>query len=161
MSTPLYSLEESLERSLVQTLQGITALAGLRIVPADRSDETDLPMVSVRAERMEELTLGTGTWQMRLAATLASPADETDAEEIASRRMPDTARNDGGATQFAAEWKLISAVMSAPALRTSLNTPALIHVWGVEQEPVSYENAERTFRRTASVRCWCNPVAPS
>jgi hypothetical protein len=161
MSAPLYSLEEGLERSVVQTLQGITALSGLRIVPADRSDETELPMISVRAEKLDEVVLGMGTWNARIAATLTTAADETEEEEIAARRLPDAVKDDEGATGFKREWKILSDTMTSASFQTSLNSHALAYVWGLEAEPVAYENNERTFARTASARVWCNEAYPS
>jgi hypothetical protein len=158
MSAPLYSLEESLERATIQSLQGITALAAMPIVPADRSEETDLPQITVRAEREGEVVLGMGTYNARLAVTLATSADETPEEERAGRRLPDDEDDDEGAAGFKLEWKLLSDTVTAPAFKESLNTQALVHVWGIEQEPISYENQSRSFARTVNLRVWCNPA---
>ncbi len=158
MSAPLYSIEESLERSVVQTLQGITALSPYAIVAADVSEETDLPLISVRAERQDEVVLGMQTYNARLAVTMTAAADETSDEERDQRRVADSEDDDEGAPGFKADWKTLASTLAAPAFKDSLNALSLVHVWGMEQEPVTYENADRTFSRTFNARLWVNEV---
>jgi hypothetical protein len=34
-------------------------------------------------------------------------------------------------------------------------------VWGIEFDPVSYENETRSFRRSINFRCWLNEAYPT
>lgn len=158
MSTPLYSLEEALERSVVNVLSDVAALDDCRITAADVSDEDSLPMISVRAEKLEEVVLGMQTWNARVAITLTTEADETPEEERAGRRLPDPEDTDNGAAGFKSLWKTLSATVDAAAFTTSLNEEALCYVWGLEFEPVTYENNDRSFARTIACRLWVNEV---
>lgn len=156
MSAPLYSLEESVERSAVSALTGITALSGLNIVVADLSTETDLPMLAARCEKLDEVVLGMRTYNARLALTLTTSADETTAEERAARRLPDTEDDDEGADDFKAKWKAVTDTFAPATFPAALNASNLVYIWGMELEPITYENAERAFTRTVSARIWCN-----
>jgi hypothetical protein len=86
MSTPAYSLEESLERAVDTVLTADSNLAGVRITSADESDEDSLPMIAIRAEKLDEIVLGMQTWNTRVGITLTTAADETPDEERNERR---------------------------------------------------------------------------
>jgi hypothetical protein len=155
-TAPLYSLEESVERAVVSSLTGITALTGVTILRADRSDEIALPMVTVRAEKQEELTLGAGTWAMRLAVTLATSADDTTTAETRARRYPDSTDDDGGEPAMVAYWKALTDTLTAAAFKTTVNSAEVCYVWGIEWQPSTYASGERSFSRTAEARLWAN-----
>jgi hypothetical protein len=155
-TAPLYNLEESIERSCVSVLTGITALAGLSITRADTSNEAELPLVAVRAERQDEVVLGMQTWNMRLAVTLTTAADETSDEEVAARRRAEPTDDDTGADGFAGYWKTLTDTLTAESFKTSLNAQEVAYVWGVEWEPTQYANGERTFSRTTTARIWAS-----
>lgn len=155
MSTPLYSLEESLERSVIAALEEV---ATVPVVAADVSSEADLPFIAVRAEKQDELVRGMQTWNARVSITLSVAADETTDEERDARRVPDPEDTDEGAPGFKAEWKTLTDAVTASGFAEEINAADLCHVWGIEQEPINYENTERTFVRTLSFRCWLNEV---
>lgn len=161
MTAPAYSLEESLERAAVAVLSAASALDACRITSADESDEDTLPAITVRAEKLDELVRGMQTWNCRLVITLTTPADETPDEESGLRRVPDTEDDDLGAAGFKALWKSLSDLVDADQFVTDLNASDLIHVWGLEFEPVSYENQNRSFSRTLNLRLWCNEAFPT
>jgi hypothetical protein len=156
MSVPLYSLEESLERAVVTVLKADTDLASCRIVSSDQSDEETLPQITVRAERLDELVLGMQTWNARLTITLTTAADETPDVEKDERRLPDTDDDDNGADGFKELWNDLWATVYGGSFITSINATDITKVWGLEFDPTSYENQERTFARSINARIWCN-----
>jgi hypothetical protein len=160
MST-LYSLEESLERSAIAVLEAETDLADVRIVSADESDEDTLPQITVRAEKLDEVVRGMQTWNCRLTITLTTAADETPQEEKDERRLPDTDDDDDGAPGFKSLWKALSDLVDADQFVTDLNAEDLVKVWGVEFDPVTYENQTRSFSRSLNARLWCNEAYPA
>lgn len=160
MST-LYSLEESLERSAIAVLEAETDLADVRIVSADESDEDTLPQITVRAEKLDEVVRGMQTWNCRLTITLTTAADETPQEEKDERRLPDTDDDDNGAPGFKSLWKSLSDLVDADQFVTDLNAEDLVKVWGVEFDPVTYENQNRSFSRSLNARLWCNEAYPT
>lgn len=157
----LYSLEESLERAAISVLSGITAFSSCRIVSADESDEETFPMITVKAERTEELVPGCQTWTARLTVSLNNAADETPDAEIEDRRYPEDQDDDTGAAGLKSLWKTLSATVSASSFKTSLNATDLTYVWGLEADPASYSTAGRTFVRSLVVRLWVNEVEPA
>ena len=161
MSAPLYNLEDCLERATVAALGDVAGLSGVRIVSADVSSETELPYISVRAEKAEELVLGAGVWQMRLTVMLATAADETDADLEAQRRYPEADDDDDGATGFNSLWKTLTDTMHAQAFRTTINAEELIHLWGYEIQPNTYENTERSFQRSVNITVHASPAYPT
>jgi hypothetical protein len=161
MSAPEYSLEESLERAVDTVLTADSNLAGVRISPADESDEDSLPMISIRAEKLDELVLGMQTWNTRVTITLTTAADETPDEELNERRLPDPTDDDAGSAGFKALWHDLWAVVDGPNFITNLNATDLVKVWGLEFDPVSYENETRSFRRSINFRLWCNEAYPT
>lgn len=161
MSAPEYSLEESLERAVDTVLTADSNLSGCRITSADESDEDSLPMIAIRAEKLEEVVLGMQTWNTRLSITLTTAADETPDEEINERRLPDADDDDEGAAGFKTLWQDLWSVVDGPNFLANLNATDLVKVWGIEFEPVSYENETRAFRRTINLRCWCNEAYPT
>jgi hypothetical protein len=161
MSAPEYSLEESLERAVDTVLTADSDLAGVRITSADESDEDGLPMISIRAEKLDELVLGMQTWNARIGITLTTAADQTPDEERNERRLPDAADDDNGAAGFKALWRDLWATVDGPNFLTNLNATDLVKIWGVEFDPVSYENETRAFRRTINIRVWCNEAYPT
>lgn len=161
MSAPEYSLEESLERGVIAVLEADSNLAACRITSADESDEDTLPTITVRAEKLDELVLGMQTWNARLTITLATAADETPDEERNERRLPDADDDDEGASGFKALWHDLWATVDGPNFLANVNASDLVKVWGVEFDPVSYENQPRSFRRSINIRCWCNEAYPT
>lgn len=155
MSAPSYSIEESLERAAVTVLDAVAGLNDCRIVSADESSEEDLPQITVRAEKLEEVVLGMQTWNMRLVIRLTTTADLTPSGELAAETDPDD-----GAAGFKALWKTLGETVDAPAFLTSLNASDLVKVWGVEFDPVTYENEPRSFSRSFNLRLWCNEAYP-
>ena len=160
MSAPAYSLEESLERAVDTVLTADSDLAGVRITSADESDEDSLPMIAIRAEKLDELVLGMMTWNARVSITLTTAADETPADERAERRLPDSEDDDEGAAGFKELWRDLWANVDGPNFLTNLNATDIVKVWGLEFEPVSYENETRSFRRSINFRLWCNEAYP-
>ena len=160
MST-LYSLEESLERSAIAVLEAETDLADVRIVSADESDEDTLPQITVRAEKLDEVVRGMQTWNCRLTITLTTAADETPQEEKDERRLPDPDDDDDGAPGFKSLWKALSDLVDADQFITDLNAEDLVKVWGLEFDPVTYENQNRSFSRSLNTRLWCNEAYPT
>jgi|GEM_PF-5726657 len=160
MST-LYSIEESLERAAIAVLEDDTDLADVRIVSADESDEDELPQITVRAEKLDELVLGMQTWNCRLTITLTTAADETPDAERNERRLPDTDDTDEGAAGFKSLWKTLSDLVDADQFLTDLNAEDIVKVWGLEFDPVTYENETRSFRRSLNARLWCNEAFPA
>ena len=160
MST-LYSLEESLERSAIAVLEAETDLADVRIVSADESDEDTLPQITVRAEKLDEVVRGMQTWNCRLTITLTTAADETPQEEKDERRLPDPDDDDEGAGGFKSLWKSLSDLVDADQFVTDLNAEDLVKVWGLEFDPVTYENQNRSFSRSLNARLWCNEAYPA
>lgn len=160
MST-LYSLEESLERSAIAVLEAETDLADVRIVSADESDEDTLPQITVRAEKLDEVVRGMQTWNCRLTITLTTAADETPDEERNERRLPDEDDDDDGAAGFKSLWKALSDLVDADQFVADLNAEDLVKVWGLEFDPVSYENQNRSFSRSLVARLWCNEAYPA
>ena len=156
MSVPLYSLEESLERAVVTVLKADADLAACRIVSSDQSDEETLPQITVRAERLDELVLGMQTWNARLTITLTTAADETPDAEKNERRLPDTDDDDNGADGFKELWNDLWATVYGGSFITGINATDITKVWGLEFDPTSYENQERTFARSINARIWCN-----
>jgi hypothetical protein len=156
MSVPLYSLEESLERAVVTVLKADGDLASCRIVSSDQSDEETLPQITVRAERLDELVLGMQTWNARLTITLTTAADETPDSEKDERRLPDTDDDDDGAEGFKELWNDLWATVYAGSFVSNINATDITKVWGLEFDPTSYDNQERTFNRTINARIWCN-----
>ena len=156
MSVPLYSLEESLERAVVTVLKADADLAACRIVSSDQSDEETLPQITVRAERLDELVLGMQTWNARLTITLTTAADETPDVEKDERRLPDTDDDDNGADGFKELWNDLWATVYGSSFITSINATDITKVWGLEFDPTSYENQERTFSRSINARIWIN-----
>jgi hypothetical protein len=53
------------------------------------------------------------------------------------------------------------ANVDGPNFLTNLNATDLVKVWGIEFDPVSYENETRSFRRTLNLRAWCNEAYPT
>ena len=159
MST-LYSLEESLERSAIAVLEAENDLADVRIVSADESDEDTLPQITVRAEKLDEVVRGMQTWNCRLTITLTTAADQTPQEEKDERRLPDEDDDDDGAPGFKSLWKALSDLVDADQFITDLNAEDLVKVWGVEFDPVTYENQNRSFSRSLNARLWCNEAYP-
>jgi hypothetical protein len=159
MTAPLYSLEESLERAVVEVLAEDETLADCRIVPADRSDEDALPVITVRAEKLEEVVTGMQTWLVRLAVTLTTAADKTPAEEEDERRLPDLEDDDKGVEGFQILWQALWAALDGADFLDEVNDTEVVKVWGLEFDPTNYDNADRAFRRTVSMRVWCNEVA--
>ena len=160
MST-LYSIEESLERAVVAVLEDDTDLADIRIVSADESDEDTLPQITVRAEKLDELVLGMQTWNCRLTITLVTAADETPDAERNERRLPDPDDTDEGAPGFKSLWKTLSDLVDADQFLTDLNAEDLVKVWGLEFDPVTYQNENRSFSRSLNARLWCNEAYPA
>ena len=156
MSAPAYSLEECLERAVDTVLSADANLAGCRITSADESDEDSLPMIAIRAEKLDELVLGMQTWNARLSITLTASADETPQSEKDLRRLPDADDDDTGAAGYKTLWKALMDTVDADAFKTSLNATDITYVWGLEFEPIQYEQNERTFSRTIPVRLWVN-----
>lgn len=161
MSAPEYSLEECLERAVDTVLTADSNLAGCRIVSADESDEDSLPMIAIRAEKLDEVVLGMATWNARVTITLTTAADETPEEEINERRLPDSEDDDEGAAGFKALWHDLWGVVDGPNFLANLNATDLVKVWGIEFDPVSYENETRAFRRSINFRCWVNEAYPT
>ena len=161
MTAPAYSLEESLERAVIAALEADSNLAACRISSADESDEDILPSITVRAEKLDEVVLGMQTWNARVAVTLTTAADETPDEERNERRLPDTEDDDEGALGFKELWHDLSATVDGPSFVTTLNASDLVKVWGLEFDPVSYENENRSFRRTVNFRVWLNEAYPA
>jgi hypothetical protein len=161
MSAPAYSLEESLERSVIAVLEADSNLAACRISSADESDEDTLPAITVRAEKLDEVVLGMQTWNARVAVTLTTAADETPDEERNERRLPDAEDDDEGAAGFKALWHDLWATVDGPNWLSNLNASDLVKVWGLEFDPVSYENETRSFRRSINFRVWCNEAYPT
>lgn len=161
MSAPQYSLEESLERAVIAALEADTNLAACRISSADESDEDILPSITVRAEKLDEVVLGMQTWNARVAVTLTTAADETPDEERSERRLPDTEDDDEGAPGFKELWHDLSATVDGPNFLSTLNNSDIVKVWGLEFDPVSYENENRSFRRTVNFRVWLNEAYPA
>jgi hypothetical protein len=161
MSAPEYSLEESLERAVDTVFTADSNLSGCRITSADESDEDSLPLIAIRAEKLDELVLGMQTWNTRVTITLTTAADETPDEEINERRLPDADDDDEGAAGFKTLWQDLWSVVDGPNFLANLNATDLVKVWGIEFEPVSYENETRAFRRTINLRCWCNEAYPT
>ena len=129
MSAPEYSLEECLERAVDTVLTAESNLAGCRITSADESDEDSLPMIAIRAEKLEEVVLGMKTWNTRVSITLTTAADETPDEEINQRRLPDADDDDEGAAGFKALWHDLWNVVNGPNFITNLNATGLVKVW--------------------------------
>jgi hypothetical protein len=161
MTAPAYSLEESLERAVIAALEADSNLAACRISSADESDEDILPSITVRAEKLDEVVLGMQTWNARVAVTLTTAADETPDEERNERRLPDSEDDDEGAPGFKELWHDLSATVDGPSFVTTLNASDLVKVWGLEFDPVSYENENRSFRRTVNFRVWLNEAYPA
>jgi hypothetical protein len=161
MSAPAYSLEESLERAVDTVLTADSNLAGVRITSADESDEDSLPMIAIRAEKLDELVLGMMTWNARVSITLTTAADETPDDERAERRLPDSADDDEGAAGFKQLWRDLWATVDGPNFITNLNATDIVKVWGLEFDPVSYENETRSFRRSINFRLWVNEAYPT
>jgi hypothetical protein len=161
MSAPEYSLEESLERAVDTVLTADANFAACRITSADESDEDSLPMIAIRAEKLDELVLGMKTWNARVTITLTTAADETPDEERHERRLPDSADDDEGASGFKALWHDLWNVVTGANFLSNLNATDLVKVWGVEFEPVIYENETRSFRRSIPLRVWCNEAYPT
>jgi hypothetical protein len=161
MSAPAYSLEESLERAIDTVLTADSNLATCRITSADESDEDSLPMIAIRAEKLDELVLGMATWNARVTITLTTSADETPDEERAERRLPDSEDDDEGAAGFKELWHDLWATVDGPNFLTNLNATDLVKVWGLEFDPVSYENETRSFRRSINFRLWVNEAYPT
>ena len=161
MTAPAYSLEESLERAVIAALEADSNLAACRISSADESDEDILPSITVRAEKLDEVVLGMQTWNARVAVTLTTAADETPDEERNERRLPDTEDDDEGAPGFKELWHDLSATVEGPSFVTTVNASDLVKVWGLEFDPVSYENENRSFRRSINFRCWLNEAYPT
>lgn len=161
MTAPAYSLEESLERAVIAALEADSNLAACRISSADESDEDILPSITVRAEKLDEVVLGMQTWNARVAVTLTTAADETPDEEHNERRLPDTEDDDEGAPGFKELWRDLSATVDGPNFLSTLNNSDIVKVWGIEFDPVSYENENRAFRRSINFRCWLNEAYPA
>jgi hypothetical protein len=161
MSAPEYSLEESLERAVDTVLTADSNLAGVRITSADESEEDSLPMISIRAEKLDELVLGMQTWNTRVTITLTTAADQTPEEELNERRLPDSEDDDEGAAGFKALWHDLWAVVDGANFLANLNATDLVKIWGIEFGPVSYENETRAFRRSINFRCWANEAYPT
>jgi hypothetical protein len=157
----LYSLEESLERAAITVLEAVAGLSSCRIAAADDSDEDTLPCIYVRAEKLDELVLGMQTWNCRLSITLTASADETPQSEKDLRRLPDADDDDIGAAGYKALWKALMDTVDADAFKTSLNGTFITYVWGLEFEPIQYEQNERTFSRTIPIRVWLNEAYDS
>jgi hypothetical protein len=51
--------------------------------------------------------------------------------------------------------------VDGPNFLTNLNATDLVKVWGIEFDPVSYENETRSFRRSINLRAWCNEAYPA
>jgi hypothetical protein len=151
-----YSLEQSLETAVVDVLSAAIELEACRIVPADQSDEETLPQISVRAEKLDEVVLGMQTWNARIGIKLSTVADLTPAEEIDERFIPDNTQNDAGAAGFKLLYKDLVALLESAQFITNLNAENIVKVWGIEFEPVSYENETRSFARTINLRVWAN-----
>ena len=161
MSAPEYSLEESLERAIDTVLTADSNLAACRITSADESDEDSLPMIAVRAEKLDELVLGMQTWNTRVTITLTTSADETPDEERNERRLPDSEDDDEGATGFKELWHDLWSTVDGTNFVSNLNATDLVKVWGLEFDPVSYENETRAFRRSINFRLWVNEAYPT
>lgn len=157
----LYSLEESLERAAITVLEAVAGLNSCRIAAADESDEDTLPCIYVRAEKLDELVLGMQTWNCRLSITLTASAEETPQSEKDLRRLPDADDDDTGAAGYKALWKALMDAVDADAFKTSLNGTFITYVWGLEFEPIQYEQNERTFSRTIPIRVWLNEAYDS
>ena len=160
MSAPLYSLEECLERAVVAALVADSDLASCRITSADESTEDELPTIAVRAEKLDELVLGMQTWNARVTITLTAAADETPDAERNERRLPDSEDDDEGAAGFKELWHDLWATVDGPNFVANLNASDLVRVWGLEFDPVTYENENRSFRRSINFRLWCNEACP-
>ena len=150
-----------MERAVIAALESDAHLAACRISSADESDEDILPSITVRAEKLDEVVLGMATWNARVAVTLTTAADETPDEERNERRLPDTEDDDEGAPGFKELWHDLSATVDGPNFVTTLNASDLVKVWGLEFDPVSYENENRSFRRTVNFRVWLNEAYPA
>jgi hypothetical protein len=161
MSAPEYSLEECLERAVDTVLTADSNLAGCRITSADESDEDSLPMITIRAEKLDEVVLGMQTWNTRVTITLTTAADETPEDEINERRLPDSEDDDEGAAGFRALWHDLWGVVDGPNFLANLNATDLVKIWGIEFDPVSYENETRAFRRSINLRLWVNEAYPT
>lgn len=161
MTAPAYSLEESLERAVIAVLQAEANLAACRIVSADESDEDSLPQITVRAEKLDELVLGMQTWNASVSITLTTAADETPDEERNERRLPDSEDTDEGAPGFKELWHDLGSTVDGPNFVANINASDLVKVWGLEFDPVTYENETRSFRRTFNLRLWCNEAYPT
>ena len=161
MSAPEYSLEECLERAVDTVLTADSNLAGCRITSADESDEDSLPMIAIRAEKLDEVVLGMATWNARVTITLTTAADETPEEEINERRLPDSEDDDEGAAGFKALWHDLWGVVDGPNFLANLNATDLVKIWGIEFDPTSYENETRAFRRSINLRLWVNEAYPT
>lgn len=157
----LYSIEESLERAAIAVLEAETDLADCRIVSADESDEDTLPCIYVRAERLDEVVRGMQTWNCRLTITLTTAADETPQSEKNLRRLPDADDDDDGAAGFKSLWKTLYDLVDADQFVTDLNGEYIVKVWGLEFEPVTYENQNRSFSRSIIARLWANEAYPT
>ena len=161
MSAPEYSLEECLERAVDTVLTADSNLSACRITSADESDEDSLPLIAIRAEKLDEVVLGMATWNARVTITLTTAADETPEDEINERRLPDSEDDDEGAAGFKALWHDLWGVVDGPNFLANLNATDLVKIWGIEFDPVSYENETRAFRRSINLRCWCNEAYPT
>lgn len=161
MTAPAYSLEESLERAVIDVLKADSNFAGCRIVAADESDEDSLPQIAVRAEKLDELVLGMKTWNARVVIMLSTAADETPDEERNERLVPDSEDTDEGAGGFKELWHDLWNAVSASNFISNVNAEDIVKLWGVEFEPVTYENETRTFRRSINLRCWANEAYPT
>ena len=95
-----------------------------------------------------------------LAGCRITSADESD-EERNERRLPDPDDNDEGAAGFKELWHDLWATVDGPNFLTNLNATDLVKVWGIEFDPVSYENETRSFRRSINLRCWVNEAYPA
>ena len=150
---PLYSIEESLERSIAAILAADEALvaAGVSCVHADRSEEAALPKCVARAERSNELVplANSGVFALRLTVSLTVPADDPDSDETQT----------GGADTFSDAWAAVGAAMQSD-IREAVNDLELCHIWGVELEDSGAENGERSFVRSLSFRVFSSEVEP-
>jgi hypothetical protein len=157
----LYSLEESLESAVVTVLSAEAGLSACRIVAADESDEDALPSIAVRAERDGEVLMGMQTWQVRLTISLTSAAYETPQDELDARRVPDADDDDTGAAGHKALVKIIGDLVDADSFITALNATEITFVHGIEWQPTTYENTQRTFKNSINLRVYVNEAYPS
>jgi hypothetical protein len=51
--------------------------------------------------------------------------------------------------------------VDGPNFLTNLNATDIVKVWGLEFDPVSYENETRSFRRSINFRLWVNEAYPT